>query len=311
MRVADAEVPPFAAFAAGVPLLAGLPDVGDLERATEPFALADGETLFVQDDPADGAYVVATGALTIAARTPGDGERVLAEVGPGGETGELCLLDGGRRSAEARALGPTAGYRIDFERFAALRSAGSAAAEELLRRLREEVARRAAQTLAATGQPASQGAPVTTPPAAPADTHEAARLLQWFPGFDRFAAADWEAFARIARTYAAPRGSVLAVPNTARDELLIVARGALRESLAGRQMIVHGPGRIANAAAIVAGEPWPTELTVREDAVLYALPADTPLPPRLTQMLGLQLTRDLRRLTRERNRAGDPALETA
>ncbi|MGN6499757.1 MAG: cyclic nucleotide-binding domain-containing protein, partial [Tsuneonella sp.] len=106
MRVADAEVPPFAAFAAQVPLLAGLPDVGDLERATEPFALADGEALFVQDDPADGAYVVASGALTIAARTPGDGERVLAEVGPGGETGELCLLDGGRRSAEARALGP-------------------------------------------------------------------------------------------------------------------------------------------------------------------------------------------------------------
>jgi len=76
-------------------------------------------------------------------------------------------------------------------------------------------------------------------------------------------------------------------------------------------MIVHGPGRIAHAAASVAGGAWPTALVVREDALLYAIPADAALSPRLTDMLGLQLTRDLRRLTRERNRGGDPALETA
>jgi CRP-like cAMP-binding protein len=311
MRVAEAEVPPFAAFAGQVPLLAGLPDLDDLARAAEPFALADGEALFVQNDPADGAYVVASGALTIAARTPGDGERVLAEVGPGGETGELCLLDGGRRSAEARALGATNGYRIDIERFGVLRAAGSAAAEELLARLRREVARRAAQTLAAIGEPGDSRAQAAAPLPAPADAHEAARLLQWFPGFDRFSASEWEAFAKLAQACAAPRGTVLAAADTPREALLIVGRGALRESLGGRQMILHGPGRIANAAAVVAGEPWPTELTVREDAVLYAVPAGAPLPPRVTQMLGLQLTRDLRRLTRERNRAGDPALETA
>jgi CRP-like cAMP-binding protein len=312
MRVAPIDVPPFAAFAAQVPLLAGLPDAAELERAAEPFALALEQALFVQNDPADGAYLIASGSLRIAARTPGDGERVLAEVGPGGLTGELCLLDGGRRSAEARASTTTTGYRIDYERFAGLRAGGSAAADALLQRLRAEVARRAAATLTSMDDAGSERSdPTSTPDYATIGPEEAARLLQWFPGFARFAPSDWDAFAASARSFAAPRGTLLAAPASERGELLVVARGALRETLGARQMIVHGPGRIANAAAVVAGGAWPTALVVREDALLYAIPADAALSPRLTDMLGLQLTRDLRRLTRERNRGGDPALETA
>lgn len=59
----------------------------------EPFALADGETLFVQHDLARGAYFIGWGALTVSARRPGDGNRAIAVVGAREVVGELCLIE--------------------------------------------------------------------------------------------------------------------------------------------------------------------------------------------------------------------------
>lgn len=311
MRVAREDTPPFAEFARSVPLLAGLEDLLDLSAATEPFALADGEPLFVQNDLARGAYIVASGTLAVSARTPGDGIRAIAVVGAGEVVGELCLLDRGRRSAEARAQGAVRGYRLDYERFSGMLAGGAPAAAALVERLHREVAERIADALAALGGEVEAATPASAPAGERADASDAARLLASFPGFDRFRAEDWAAFAAIARRAQMKRGAELAASGQARDRLLIVARGALCETLGARQVIVHGPSRIANAAAAVTGPSWPTRLVVREDAVFFVLEPGAVLGPRLTEMLGLQLTRDLRRLTRERNRALDPALEAA
>jgi CRP-like cAMP-binding protein len=310
-----------AEFLAAVPLFAGLDadELADLAAATESFALADGSRLFAQNDPGDGAYLVSEGALSIGARTPGDGHRELERVGAGGVLGEVCLLDGGRRSAEAHAVGAAQGLRIDYDRFAALRAGGRPAAFAVLARLRAEVARRIAGALAELGADAEQGGGSPTALSGhAAEADECMRLLAAFPGFERFRAADWNAFARAVRRLDVTRGEVLSSPGSVRSELLLVARGALRETLGGTQVLVHGPGALANVAALVEQSPWPTRLEVREDAILYALPAEDfaalaeaadGFAPRLYDLAGRQLTRDLRRLSRVGNRALDPALE--
>ncbi len=57
--------------------------------------------LFAQDDPGDELYLVLDGMLRIEV----DGEAV-ADVGPGAIVGERALLEGGRRTAAARAVTP-------------------------------------------------------------------------------------------------------------------------------------------------------------------------------------------------------------
>ena len=315
MRVAQSGMA--ADFLATIPLFAGLDDSErvDLAAATESFALADGERLFAQNDPGDGAYLVVSGAVVASARTPGDGRRELARVGPGEVIGEFSLLDGGPRSAEAHAEGDAAGYRIDYERFAALAAGARPAARAVLDRLRAEVARRIAATIAALGGSAGAREKVAAPlaEATPADAAECARLLGLFPGFDRFRAEAWEVFAARAQRIEAGRGAVLAHAGRARTALHVVARGALREMLGESQLLVHGPGALAGSAAFVAGGPWPTRLEAREDAVVFALagrpPAEAEFAAWLDALVGPQLTRDLRRLSRVGNRALDAALE--
>lgn len=64
--------------------------------------LAAGETLFQQDDLSDRAYIVESGLVEVVAKT-GDGEVVVARLGPGEVVGEMGLIAGTRRSAAVRA----------------------------------------------------------------------------------------------------------------------------------------------------------------------------------------------------------------
>lgn len=328
MRVAgpraQTDLPPLAEVLGSVPLFAGLdPEaVAELAGASEAFALDAGEWLFAQNDAGDGAYLVVSGELVASARTPGDGQRELACIGPGGVVGEFSLLDGGRRSAEVHAERASSGYRIDYRRFAALQAGRRPAAFAVLSRLRGEVARRIAATIAAMAVSASDARKGTSDPAGSeaAEASECARLLGLFPGFDRLSPGEWEAFAARARRVAVPRGGSLTWPGEACTSLFVVARGAVREMLGGSQLLVHGPGALAGSAAVVDGRAWPTGLEAREEAVVFAIAADEVVTPgpqsegiaaRLSEMMGPQLTRDLRRLSRVGNRALDPALETS
>ena len=64
--------------------------------------LAAGEYLFREGESADYGYVVKSGRIAIV-KSGLDGERVLAELGPGSLFGEMALIDGNPRSAAARA----------------------------------------------------------------------------------------------------------------------------------------------------------------------------------------------------------------
>ena len=64
--------------------------------------LAAGEYLFREGESADYGYVVKSGRIAIV-KSGRDGERILAELGPGSLFGEMALIDGNPRSAAARA----------------------------------------------------------------------------------------------------------------------------------------------------------------------------------------------------------------
>jgi CRP-like cAMP-binding protein len=62
-----------------------------------------GATIFAQGDPGTSMMLVRTGTVRIGYPTPDGRSFLLAELGPGGVFGEIALLDGGPRSADATA----------------------------------------------------------------------------------------------------------------------------------------------------------------------------------------------------------------
>ena len=86
-----------------VPIFAGLPRstltrmVGILEEEEHP----RGTQLFAHEDPGDKAYIVLEGRVRISRELSGMGEEALAVLGEGEIFGEMALLDGSRRSADA------------------------------------------------------------------------------------------------------------------------------------------------------------------------------------------------------------------
>lgn len=79
----------------------------DLERlvaASSPRRLTRGQVLFIEGEAAEHLYVVVRGRLKVVATSSDGGELVLAVVGAGEPLGELSVLDGAERSADAVAL---------------------------------------------------------------------------------------------------------------------------------------------------------------------------------------------------------------
>jgi CRP-like cAMP-binding protein len=79
-------------------LLAQLRDRTTLER------LRRGDVIFEKGDAATSLYIVFSGRVAIAAKSSDGRESVISVLGPGALFGEMSLFDGGRRSAQARAL---------------------------------------------------------------------------------------------------------------------------------------------------------------------------------------------------------------
>ena len=103
------ETDHLARFLSANPFFAGLGDapLRALARLGVTRTVAAGATLFQKGDPADALYAVRRGEIRIAART-GDGrELTLNVLGSGEVFGEVALLDGRARTADALASEPT------------------------------------------------------------------------------------------------------------------------------------------------------------------------------------------------------------
>lgn len=67
-------------------------------------ALNPGALLFARGDPGDALYVVIEGEIEVCVSTEGGRSVRMAALGPGAVIGEMAVLDGGGRSADANAV---------------------------------------------------------------------------------------------------------------------------------------------------------------------------------------------------------------
>lgn len=94
---------------ARVPLFVGLPyaELAILASRLRQHRCGRGEVIFRQDDPGTSLYVIESGVVKVLRLSTEGREVILALLGPGDFFGELALLDGKPRSADAVAREPT------------------------------------------------------------------------------------------------------------------------------------------------------------------------------------------------------------
>jgi len=93
----------------GLALFAGVP-AEDLEQIAEPSRVRRyprGQVVFSTGDAGDTLLVIVEGRLKVVVRSADGGELMLTVLGPGQLLGELGVIDGGARSADAEALDAT------------------------------------------------------------------------------------------------------------------------------------------------------------------------------------------------------------
>ena len=129
-----------ASFLKCVSLFADLDDsaLAVLARVCHRITVPKGKFLFCQDDSAESAYIVHSGAISIILCTPDGRELVINEMRAGDCFGELALLTRGLRSASAMAREPSELIAIPRDEF--LREVQ--AQPKLLRHLAETMAAR-------------------------------------------------------------------------------------------------------------------------------------------------------------------------
>jgi CRP-like cAMP-binding protein len=93
----------------GVPMFAELPHeaLEKLVAAARVRRFRRSQAIFSTGDPSDSLLVVITGRITVVVRSADGGELMLAVVGAGQTLGELGVIDGGPRSADADTLDET------------------------------------------------------------------------------------------------------------------------------------------------------------------------------------------------------------
>jgi CRP-like cAMP-binding protein len=123
-----------------VSLLAGAPLFGalapeQLAACAETFRemrFAKGEMLFARGDPGTRLFVMSEGQVRLAIATSEGRELSFQVVGPGDLFGELALLDGRSRSAEATALAATIVFSLERSEFQKLRIANPAITDAVI-----------------------------------------------------------------------------------------------------------------------------------------------------------------------------------
>ncbi len=79
-------------------------DLKALARASRLRTFRRGQIVFTRGDPGETVIVVVSGRVKITVRSADGGELTLAVIHPGDLTGELGVVDGGPRSADAETL---------------------------------------------------------------------------------------------------------------------------------------------------------------------------------------------------------------
>ena len=259
-------------------------EIDETRASIQPRRFVNSEALMVQGAASDGAYVITSGRVAVAARLPGGGETAVTELGAGDLLGEMALLlRGGKRSATARAVGPVEALFIDRRHFDAsvhllrpsslklLRRLGLISAARLRSvhaRIRDVVAANAASALFRP-MPRTDGAEPTR--------FDVRTFLPILPAFRDFTADDLDRLFAITRTEAHERGAALSEEGESAEACRLVVRGAL---LAGHrhgdrlhQLDVLGPGRFTGVAAVLEDAATSAAVVAAEHATILTFDA--------------------------------------
>jgi CRP-like cAMP-binding protein len=264
-------------------------EIAELAAGLELRRFAPGEALMVQGADSDGAYVIATGTVEVAARLPGGGETAIAELGPGDMVGDMALLmKGGRRTATARARGEVEALFTDRRYFEAALHLLRPASLKVLRRLGLTIAERL-RAIRARSRALVDAAPddgLFRPPpggeAHPPAEFEVRAFLPILPCLRDFSAAEIDQLFAVARIERPSRGVSLSEEGRDVDAPRLVVRGAL---LLGQrhgrahggdrlcQLDILGPGRFAGVAPALEGATAGATVIAAEDSTVLAFDA--------------------------------------
>lgn len=79
-------------------------DLERLARIVVPRSVKAGEAVIEEGDQAAGVFIITSGRMQVVRGGSGQGEQVLATLGPGDFFGEMALFEGFPRNATVRAL---------------------------------------------------------------------------------------------------------------------------------------------------------------------------------------------------------------
>ena len=174
-RMVNAATAPGRGFLTGLPLA----ERAALLTGAQTARFRLGEIIFKEGEPAGGLYFVRSGRVRLTVRRDGR-EVVLGTARTGDTVGELAAVDGGPRTATARAIEATTADYVPREVFAASLAAAPAAATRLIRLMAE----RLRKTDPYVGELANARAGATNPRHRGATT--AARLSPRYPPLHRY-----------------------------------------------------------------------------------------------------------------------------
>ncbi len=286
--------PPSAANLADAPLFAGL-DEGERSELADAFLprhFADGEAILIQNERADGLYLIAAGRVDIGKRLPGGGLALLAKVGPGEVIGDMALIGRDlKRSAMGIARGAVATWYLPAEQFRAALARLHPASLRLQAELGELIAARVAGKTRDIAALLARGPDGFTPrpqrallPMAEED-FAAEAFLAKLPCCAGMSPAQRQAVWNAGERIDIAADTDLAVVGAPSDRLWLVVRGAVRSALPHRggvyQLTVTGPGQFVGLAPLLRAAPHDRLLRTSEQATLLTIDRAT-----FAEMLG-------------------------
>lgn len=277
-----------AAKLAAAPLFAGLDaaELAELAHGFVPRHFADGHALLVQNERAEGLYLIDEGRVDIGKRLPGGGLALLAEVGPGEVIGDMALIGRDlKRSAMGIARGPVASWYLPADQFRAalarlqpaslkLQAAlGSLIASRVAGKTRDIAALLADAPGSFTPRPQRALAPVAE------EDFAAEAFLAKLPCCAEMSPAQRQAFWDAGERIDLASDSDLAAVGAASERLWLVVRGAVRSALPHKdgvyQLTVTGPGQLVGLSPLLLEVPHDRLLRTSEQATLLCFDRDT------------------------------------
>jgi CRP/FNR family cyclic AMP-dependent transcriptional regulator len=268
-----------------IPLFAGIEQDGldGIARIFQPMSFPAAAHLMRQGQPADGAYLIESGAADVYTALPGGGETSVAALGPGAVLGEMALLESGIRSASVVARAAVAAHFIERDAFRMLLSQRNRAAFTLqsritltlcerLRQLNEKVV--TADGAGKTAPPLST-TPATAAPRRGSCSFDWRGFLPVLPLFRRYGPAELAEFSGAAQVMELERGSPLFRQGEAAEACYVVVRGALEITGARNgqrhRIGILGPGRLCGILAMIEGQAHSMSAAAREHTVLLEI----------------------------------------